>query len=328
MYHLLTGGILRIWITRTQTGHMCCSPLCKVTMISATFSNNHNFLSGEAMGGISLKNKVFIKTSTIPSLLVISPSNCSPGSIILQFLNHHLPAAPHLLLYQAPPNLRLQCILEALGGPLEVYQPSTWAWPFHLPHSPKHGEWEHLGKCQEFFVERKTQLVFGMPWGFRNFTSSVRFLRMSCTKTSRKALTLPLFRPTNHENVFFVPITFQKGQMPIFPVQQLRKRFETCITTKWINPFTKRVKSPQLRVKISDHQPLDMTLAFKSLNCAEEPTCCAEPFGDRGHWEMGRGELMGISFTLPSLHQGLKVEVSFSILSKHVTRDEDSQFLV
>jgi len=39
---------------------------------------------------------------------------------------------------------------------------------------------------------------------------------------------------------------------------------------------------------------------------------------------MGRGELMGISFTLPSLHQGLKVEVSFSILSKHVTRDEDS----
>lgn len=135
------------------------------------------------MGGNITKRQIFIETSTI---LVVSPSNCSPASIILQFLNHHLPAAPHLLLYQAPPNLRSQCILEASGDAFEVYK------PFHLGR-PKHGEWEHLGKCQDFFVERKTQLVVGTPWGFRNFTSSVRFLRMSCTKTSRKALALPLF---------------------------------------------------------------------------------------------------------------------------------------
>lgn len=230
------SSILRVWIARTQTGHMCCSPLCKVTIISATLETTTQLFIRWGQRGISLKCKIFIKTSSLPGpLLVVSPSNCSPASIILQFLNHHLPAAPHLLLYQAPPNLRLQCILEASGKAFEVYQ------PFHLG-AAKTWRMGALGKMSGFFVERKRQFVVGTPWGFGNFTSSVRFLRMSCTKTSRKALTLPLFRPTNHENAFFVPITFQKEQMPIFLVQKLRKRFETCITTKWINPFTKRVK--------------------------------------------------------------------------------------
>lgn len=160
MYHLLTGGILRIWITRTQTGHMCCSPLCKVTIISATLETTTQLFIKWGQGGISLKCKMFIKTSTIPSLLMVSPSNCSPGSIILQFLNHHLPAAPHLLLYQAPPNLRLQCILEASGDAFEVYK------PFHLGARPKHGEWEHLGKCQDFLLKEKDNLLLEHPEDF------------------------------------------------------------------------------------------------------------------------------------------------------------------
>lgn len=53
MYHLLTGGILRIWITRTQTGHMCCSPLCKVTIISATLETTTTFLKVRPKGNIT-----------------------------------------------------------------------------------------------------------------------------------------------------------------------------------------------------------------------------------------------------------------------------------
>ena len=90
---------------------------------------------------------------------------------------------------------------------------------------------------------------------------------------------------------------FKRDKCQFFPSKNFGNALEHASKQSESTHSQRRWNLPKIRVKISEHQPIDMTLAFKSLNCAEEPTCCAEPFGDRGHWETGRPELMGFFFT-------------------------------